>query len=189
MEKPEIRARDAESPCQACGACCSYSQNWPRFTTEDDAALDLIPEKFVNEQIVRHALRRRPLLGAVGQDRRGDRCGIYAVRPEVCRTCMPGDAECDMARRRHGLPALLCGLRVSTGRGNFDQAGRLLGREIMRSRLARIFLIEFVLQRREGRERLGRERDRLAAVRGRRTRRGPVRGTARRGWSRRGRRN
>ena len=41
-------AIDVESPCQACGACCSYSSNWPRFTTEDDAALDLIPEKFVN---------------------------------------------------------------------------------------------------------------------------------------------
>ena len=33
-------------------------------------------------------------------------CGIYAVRPEVCRTCMPGDPECQMARQRHGLPAL-----------------------------------------------------------------------------------
>jgi Fe-S-cluster containining protein len=33
-------------------------------------------------------------------------CVIYAVRPEVCRTCMPGDAECSMARRRHGLPVL-----------------------------------------------------------------------------------
>ena len=33
-------------------------------------------------------------------------CGIYAVRPEVCRTCMPGDPECDLARRRHGLPVL-----------------------------------------------------------------------------------
>jgi uncharacterized protein len=28
------------------------------------------------------------------------------VLPEVCRTCMPGDPECDMARRRHGLPVL-----------------------------------------------------------------------------------
>jgi uncharacterized protein len=28
------------------------------------------------------------------------------VRPEVCRTCMPGDPECTVARRRHGLPAL-----------------------------------------------------------------------------------
>ena len=25
-----------ESPCQACGACCSYSSNWPRFTIEED---------------------------------------------------------------------------------------------------------------------------------------------------------
>ena len=33
-------------------------------------------------------------------------CGIYAVRPEVCRTCMPGDVECEMARKRHGLPVL-----------------------------------------------------------------------------------
>jgi Fe-S-cluster containining protein len=33
-------------------------------------------------------------------------CGIYAVRPEVCRTCMPGDAECAMARRKFGLPVL-----------------------------------------------------------------------------------
>ena len=44
-------AAETESPCQACGACCSYSQNWPRFTTEDDAALDLIPERFVNERL------------------------------------------------------------------------------------------------------------------------------------------
>jgi Fe-S-cluster containining protein len=47
---PRIAAEN-ESPCQACGACCSYSQNWPRFTTEDDAALDLIPEKFVNDRL------------------------------------------------------------------------------------------------------------------------------------------
>ena len=47
---PRIAA-DHENPCQACGACCSYSQNWPRFTTEDDAALDLIPERFVNERL------------------------------------------------------------------------------------------------------------------------------------------
>ena len=32
---------DNESPCQACGACCSYSANWPRFTTEDVEGLRL----------------------------------------------------------------------------------------------------------------------------------------------------
>jgi Fe-S-cluster containining protein len=33
-------------------------------------------------------------------------CAIYAVRPEVCRTCMPGDAECAMARKKFALPPL-----------------------------------------------------------------------------------
>ena len=92
--EPSLIASGETSPCQACGACCSYSPNWPRFTTEDDAALDLIPEKFVNEK----------LSGKVGV---ATACGIYTLRPEVCRTCMPGDAECGMARRRHGLPALV----------------------------------------------------------------------------------
>jgi uncharacterized protein len=101
---------DAESPCQtpcqACGACCSYSQNWPRFTTEEDSALDLIPEKFVNDRLSGMRCegdRCSALSGKVGI---ATSCTIYAVRPEVCRTCMPGDPECAMARRRHGLPVL-----------------------------------------------------------------------------------
>src|SRR5947207_1797922 len=91
-------ASDSESPCQACGACCSYSQNWPRFTTEEDAALDLIPEKFVNERLSGMRCdgdRCSALSGKVGV---ATSCTIYAVRPEVCRTCMPGDPECAMAR-------------------------------------------------------------------------------------------
>ncbi len=95
-----------DSPCQACGACCSYSSNWPRFTIEDDAALDLIPEKFVNDRLSGMRCdgdRCSALSGKVGV---ATACGIYALRPEVCRTCMPGDAECDMARRRHGLVVL-----------------------------------------------------------------------------------
>src|SRR6202140_1501385 len=97
---------DAQSVCQACGACCAYSQNWPRFTTEDDAALDLIPPKFVNDRLSGMRCdgdRCSALSGKIGV---ATSCGIYAHRPEVCRTCMPGDAECQMARRRHGLPAL-----------------------------------------------------------------------------------
>jgi uncharacterized protein len=95
-----------ESPCQSCGACCAYSENWPRFSTEDDAALGLIPEKFVNDrQSGMHCEGDRcsALSGQVGVE---TSCTIYAVRPEVCRTCMPGDAECGMARRKWGLPVL-----------------------------------------------------------------------------------
>jgi Fe-S-cluster containining protein len=97
---------DTESLCRACGACCSYSANWPRFTTEDDAALDQIPGKFVNETqsgMRCEADRCAALSGKIGVE---TACTIYPVRPEVCRTCMPGDVECEMARRRHGLPAI-----------------------------------------------------------------------------------
>ena len=80
--------------------------NWPRFTTEDDDALDLIPEKFVNDRLSGMRCDGDRCTALSGQIGIATACTIYAVRPEVCRTCMPGDAECAMARRRHGLPAL-----------------------------------------------------------------------------------
>ena len=94
------------SPCQSCGACCAYSENWPRFSIEDDAALELIPAKFVNAKqsgMRCEGGRCSALSGQVGVE---TSCTIYSVRPEVCRTCMPGDAECDIARRKWGLPVL-----------------------------------------------------------------------------------
>ncbi|MBO4226043.1 YkgJ family cysteine cluster protein [Bradyrhizobium neotropicale] len=95
-----------ENPCQGCGACCFYSENWPRFTTEDDAELDLIPLEYVNARqsgMRCDGDRCSALSGKIGV---ATSCAIYAIRPEVCRACMPGDAECTMARRRHGLPVL-----------------------------------------------------------------------------------
>ena len=97
---------DATDLCQSCGACCSYSRNWPRFTIEDDAVLDLIPAKFVNDKLSGmrcEGERCSALSGDIGVI---TACTIYAARPEVCRTCMPGDPECGMARRRFGLPPL-----------------------------------------------------------------------------------
>ena len=94
------------SPCQACGACCAYSSNWPRFTTEEDTALDLIPPEFVNERLSGmrcNGDRCAALQGEIGV---ATACTIYAIRPEVCRICLPGDAECTMARKKHGLPAI-----------------------------------------------------------------------------------
>jgi len=106
---------DAERLCQSCGACCSYSQNWPRFSIEDDAALALIPEQFVNARqsgMRCDGDRCSALSGKVGA---GVRCEIYPVRPEVCRTCMPGDAECNMARRRFGMPAIAVVVPANAG--------------------------------------------------------------------------
>jgi uncharacterized protein len=94
------------SPCQACGACCDYSSDWPRFSLESDEALALIPEKLVAANLSGMRCdgdRCSALSGKVGE---ATACTIYTVRPEVCRDCLPGDDACALARKRHGLPAL-----------------------------------------------------------------------------------
>ena len=97
---------DGTSLCRACGACCAFSRAWPRFSLEDDADLDRIPRAFVDDgagSMRCHGDRCSALVGEVG---RATSCAVYAVRPEVCRVCQPGDDACRMARRRFGLPAL-----------------------------------------------------------------------------------
>jgi hypothetical protein len=96
----------SRSPCQPCGACCSYSENWPRFTVEDDAALDLIPAELVNARQSGMRCENNRCSALDGEVGKLTSCRIYAVRPEVCRTCQPGDPECAMARRRFGLAPL-----------------------------------------------------------------------------------
>ena len=89
--------------CQACGACCSFAAEWPRFSLEDDAQLDAIPARFVaadGSGMRCDGVRCSALGGEIGQS---TACGIYGLRPDVCRACMPGDPECLMARTAHGL--------------------------------------------------------------------------------------
>ncbi|ACI58609.1 YkgJ family cysteine cluster protein [Rhizobium leguminosarum] len=89
--------------CQTCGACCSFSSDWPRFSTESDAALDLLPPRFVaaDETGMRcDGSRCAALSGRVGVE---TSCLVYDIRPVVCRECVPGDAACLMARDAFGL--------------------------------------------------------------------------------------
>jgi Fe-S-cluster containining protein len=95
-----------ENVCLACGACCAYSENWPRFSTEDDAALELIPNELVNSRGSGMRCENDRCAALKGRIGVATSCAIHAIRPDVCRTCMPGDAECAMARRKFGLPAL-----------------------------------------------------------------------------------
>jgi len=92
--------------CQSCGACCAYSMNWPRFSVESDEELALIPEQLVNERQSGMRCTGDRCLALQGIVGIATACGIYAWRPEVCRTCVPGDAECAMARRKFGLPVI-----------------------------------------------------------------------------------
>jgi len=94
---------DASALCQACGACCAYSPDWPRFSLETDEALSRIPARLIDETQGRMACegdRCKALAGTIGEQ---VACGIYADRPIVCRDCLPGDDECLVARAHHGL--------------------------------------------------------------------------------------
>lgn len=98
-------AADA-GPCQGCGACCAYSRDWPRFTTEDDADIDRLPLALIAEDgcgMRWDGDRCAALSGEVGL---WTACTVYEDRPEVCRACQPGDDACAMARRRYGLSEL-----------------------------------------------------------------------------------
>lgn len=92
-----------DTDCQACGACCAYSAQWPRFSLEEDAQLDLIPPTLVAEDLSGMrctGVRCDALVGEVGK---ATACSIYEVRPDVCRACVPGGDDCRMARASHGM--------------------------------------------------------------------------------------
>ena len=79
---------------------------------ETEADILAIPAAFVAERGMRCAGNRCSALdGDVGLQ---TSCVIYDVRPEVCRSCLPGDAECTTAREKFGLPAL-AGLQSAMG--------------------------------------------------------------------------
>ena len=106
MHVSEPANDDASAVCRGCGACCSFSAEWLRFALEDDAALDRIPPAFVDRERGRMRCagdRCAALVGLVGVS---TSCAAYAVRPDVCRDCLPGDAACQMARRRFNLAPL-----------------------------------------------------------------------------------
>jgi Fe-S-cluster containining protein len=90
--------------CQSCGACCSVSADWPRFSMEDEVQLDSIPSRYIraDEGGMRcDGVRCSALSGEVGKF---TACGIYELRPDVCRACVPGGDDCLMAREAHGMP-------------------------------------------------------------------------------------
>jgi Fe-S-cluster containining protein len=102
-----MSADNEASPCQACGACCSYSHEWPRFSLESSAALDLIPSTLINAAQSGMRCEGDRCCALVGKIGTATSCGIYALRPDVCRACVAGDPECTLARQRFGLPPIM----------------------------------------------------------------------------------
>ncbi|WP_337268786.1 YkgJ family cysteine cluster protein [Oryzifoliimicrobium ureilyticus] len=93
----------ADFDCQSCGACCSYSSEWPRFSLESDEALELIPEQYRSADQSGMRCEGERCLALSGKIGEATACMIYAVRPDVCRACLPGDPECLIAREAHGI--------------------------------------------------------------------------------------
>ena len=104
MDSAQPPLEDTRAICQACGACCSFSFEWPRFSLEDDAALDRIPRAFVDGGQGRMRCDGDRCAALVGEVGVSTSCAIYAVRPDVCKACLPGDDACETARRRFKLP-------------------------------------------------------------------------------------
>ena len=96
-------AEDAANICRTCGACCSFSAEWPRFSTEDETDLDRIPRALVDSGQGRMRCSGDRCAALVGDVGVSTSCAVYAVRPQVCRACLPGDDACQTARRRFGL--------------------------------------------------------------------------------------
>jgi Fe-S-cluster containining protein len=89
--------------CISCGACCAYSEFWPAFIGDGDAAG--IPDELIDSgrgRMLCHGDRCSALVGALG---RRVQCSVYANRPLVCREFQAGSDECIMVRRSFGLPA------------------------------------------------------------------------------------
>jgi Fe-S-cluster containining protein len=103
--RPGEQTADGE-PCRSCGVCCTHSSTWPRFTLESDAEIARIPEALIaadGSGMRCEGERCAALSGEIGVE---TTCTIYAVRPIVCRDCLPGDDACTIARGARGLPPI-----------------------------------------------------------------------------------
>jgi len=82
IESIAAASPDAAPLCRSCGACCSFSRDWPRFTLEDDHDLDRIPRAFADHRLGRMQCdgdRCAALVGEVGISARA-RSTIYGQR-------------------------------------------------------------------------------------------------------------
>jgi hypothetical protein len=102
-ESSAAKSPETASLCRTCGACCAFSREWPRFTTEDDSHLDRIPRALVDPHLGRMKCDGDRCSALVGEVGISTSCAVYNIRPDVCRACEPGDDACQMARHRFAL--------------------------------------------------------------------------------------
>jgi uncharacterized protein len=105
-------------PCLTCGACCATFRvgfHW----SEADPALggsvppDLVERLDAHRVVMRGTWARQPRCVALDAEIGARaRCSIHPIKPSVCREVPASwefgapSAQCDKARREHGMPVL-----------------------------------------------------------------------------------
>ena len=104
----------AVNACDDCGACCREAFDSVPVGPEDDAVAVAFPELIRLASDGWRDLQRVPTaagtkcicLRGTGATNEPFRCTIYADRPTNCRELEVASENCDLARRRVGLPPL-----------------------------------------------------------------------------------
>ena len=113
--------------CQSCGACCAFDNSWPRFTLESEAELSLIPARLVAADLSGMRCRGARCSALAGEVGKATSCTVYAVRPDVCRACVPGGDDCQLARVGWGMASIDAGgSRPEEAEWDPDDRGRSL---------------------------------------------------------------
>ena len=111
--------------CRRCGACCRVKGGIVRLdernVREISAALGMDEQTFIDRETVLSPDRRCLVLkdrpdGACAYLTEDNRCRIYAVRPEKCRTFPFAWTNADSAEHCEGLKALAAGEPAAAGR-------------------------------------------------------------------------
>lgn len=105
-------------PCLSCGACCATFRVSLHWSEAEPALGGHVPVALtepvrVHELAMRGTSQAQPRCVALDADiGRRSRCTIHAQRPSACAAVAASwesgeaSAQCDRARRAHGLPAL-----------------------------------------------------------------------------------
>jgi uncharacterized protein len=89
--------------CQACGACCAYSETWPELQ-QDESDASGIPPHLVDWANLRMRCKGDRCVALNGELGKNVTCAIYAQRPLVCRNFEPGSKACLQAREWSKIP-------------------------------------------------------------------------------------
>jgi Fe-S-cluster containining protein len=105
-------------PCLSCGACCATFRVSFHWSEADPALGGRVPIELTepvraHERAMRGTSQAQPRCVALdAQIGRHSHCTIHDRRPSACVAVVPAwesgapSAQCDKARRAHGLPAL-----------------------------------------------------------------------------------